>query len=456
MQVQTVETPQLGDRSYLVHDGTTGVVIDAQRDLDRMEDQIAQAGVTVAWVLETHVHNDYVSGGAELARRSGARYAMAAADGVTVEHQPVADGDVLDAGDLRVTVVATPGHTEHHVAYVVEADGDDPVVFTGGNLLYGTVGRTDLVDPDLTDRLTHQQYRSARQLAGRLPDPTEVYPTHGFGSFCSSTPASEKDTSTLAEERSSNEALTTNNEDTFVEQLIAGLTDSYPRYYAHMATINRQGAPAADLSAPAPVDPATLRARLKAGEWVIDLRDRGVFAAHHLRGSVNFELSENFSTYLGWIVPWDAPLTIVADNADQVADAQRDLARIGIDRDRLTGAATGPIDALADGATPTSFPHLGWEDLRDALADPATAPIVVDVRRGDEYRKRHIDGAVNMPIHELPDHVNDLPDGQLWVHCASGYRAAIGASILEGSGHDVVHVDDNWPPPDELGLPVTR
>lgn len=228
MQVQTVETPQLGDRSYLVHDGTTGVVIDAQRDLDRMEDQIAQAGVTVAWVLETHVHNDYVSGGAELARRTGARYSMAAADHVTVEHHPVADGDVLDAGDLRVTVVATPGHTEHHVAYVVEANGDDPVVFTGGNLLYGTVGRTDLVDPDLTDRLTRQQYRSARHLADRLPDPTEVYPTHGFGSFCSSTPASEMNTSTIAEERSSNEALTTDDEDTFVEQLVAGLTEPSP------------------------------------------------------------------------------------------------------------------------------------------------------------------------------------------------------------------------------------
>lgn len=379
MHLQTVETPQLGDRSYLVHDGTTGVVIDPQRDLDRMEKQITEAGVTVAWVLETHVHNDYVSGGSELARRTGARYAMAAADPVTAQHQAVSDGDVLDAGNLRVTVVATPGHTEHHIAYVVEADGDDPVVFTGGNLLYGTVGRTDLVAPDLTDRLTRQQYRSARQLADRLPDATRVYPTHGFGSFCSSMPAGEKDTSTLSDERSTNDALTIDDEDTFVDQLIAGLTDSYPRYYAHMAAINQQGAPAADLSAPAPVDPETLRARLQAGEWVIDLRGRGAFAAHHLRGSVNFELNDNFSTYLGWIVPWHAPLTIVADSADQVTNAQRDLARIGIEHDRITGAATGPIDDLADGVTWTSFPRVGWEDLRDALNDPGVDAVVVDV-----------------------------------------------------------------------------
>ena len=423
MRVQTVKTPELGDRSYLVHDGRTGVVIDPQRDLDRMEDEINRAGVTVAWVIETHLHNDYVSGGAELARRAGARYAIAAGDAVDVEHQPVSDGDVLDAGHLRVKVVATPGHTEHHLAYIVETDGGSPVVFTGGNLLYGTVGRTDLVGPDLTDRHTREQYRSARRLAETLPGDTRIYPTHGFGSFCSSSAASEKDCSTISEERTSNDALTISDEDAFVDQLVSGLT-AYPGYYDHMAAINRDGPGPPDLSSPEPLDAETLRSRLRNNEWVIDLRDRASFAAHHLHGSVSFELGPQFSTYLGWVVPWGDPLTLVASTAQQVTDAQRDLSRIGIEHDRITGAATGPVEKLLPGEPPASFQRAYWADLAEALADPKLRVAVIDVRRADEYDKSHIDNAVNLPIHELPDRVGEAPIGQLWVHCGSGYRAA--------------------------------
>jgi hydroxyacylglutathione hydrolase len=183
--VEVVETAELGDRSYVVHDGSVAVVVDPQRDLDRVERVLAGRDLRCRLVLETHIHNDYVTGGFELARRSGARYGVAAGEAVSFGREPLADGVEREVGNLRVRAVATPGHTDHHLSYVVE-DGDGPAaVFTGGSLLYGSTGRPDLLGPQHTDALAHAQWHSARRLAAELPDTTAVYPTHGFGSFCS-------------------------------------------------------------------------------------------------------------------------------------------------------------------------------------------------------------------------------------------------------------------------------
>ena len=452
MDVRTVETPQLGDRSYLVHDGDAGVVIDVQRDLDRMQAEIDAAGVRVTHVLETHIHNDYVSGGLELARRTGAEYVVAAGDDVAFDRRAVSDGDTFESGRLRVTVLATPGHTVHHLAFAVEdTDGGDPAVFTGGNLLYGSVGRTDLVDASLTDDLTRKQFRSARMLAERLSPQTQVYPTHGFGSFCSSGPATVQDVSTIAEQQQSNNALVTDDEDAFVRDLLAGLA-AYPRYYAHMGRANRQGAGAPDLDPPTPLDPEQLRARLAEGAWVVDLRDRKAYAAKHAKGSVSFELAQNFTTYFGWVLPWDEPVVLVGESPEQVREAQVDLSRIGVERDRVVAAATGPVESLVDGNA-TSYPVARWEDLRKQL-ESGEPTVVLDVRRDDEYAESRLRDAVNIPIHDLLGRLDEAPAGTLWVHCASGYRAAVAASILERAGHDVVHIDDDWDRAAETGLPV--
>ncbi|MGH3329380.1 MAG: MBL fold metallo-hydrolase [Streptomycetales bacterium] len=457
MDVVTVETPQLGDRSYLVHDGEVGVVIDPQRDLDRMAAAIARAGVRVSHVAETHVHNDYVSGGRALAERTGATYLVAAADEVAFKRRAVSDGDVLRAGRLRVGVLGTPGHTAGHVSYLVSAPGGPPALFSGGNLMYGSVGRTDLADPALTEELTRQQYRSAQRLAATLPDDTVIYPTHGFGSFCSSGPTAAVATSTLGEQKAGNPALTTDDEDHFVAGVLAGL-GCYPSYYAHIAPINRRGAGPPELSPPEPLDPAALRKRIEAGEWIVDLRSRTAYAAAHLRGTVSIELSRDFSTYVGWVLPWGEPLTLVGESSEQVAEAQRDLSRIGIDH--LAGAAAGPIEELADGRPGLGcYPRARWEDLRAAMSagdeGPDTDLVVLDVRRADEYALGHLPGAVSIPIHQLLSRLGDVPDGTLWVHCGSGYRAGIGASILDRAGRQVVHVDDDWSRLYEAGLPET-
>ena len=319
MEIITIETPALGDRSYVLIDGDEAAVIDPQRDIDRVETVLVDRGVRLSHVFETHVHNDYVTGGVELARRAGATYVLAAADDVAYDHTGAADGDEFTVGSLVVRAVHTPGHTPTHLSYVVREDGHPVAAFTGGSMLFGTVGRTDLISVEATEDLTRAQFQSVRRLSEDLPGEVGVHPTHGFGSFCSSASTSGSDSSTIGQERQSNLALTLDDEDTFVDKLLSGLT-AYPRYYAHMAPINRAGPADVDLSAPEPVDPVEIRRRIHAGEWVVDLRTRTAFARGHLAGTVNLEVGDSFATYLGWVLRWRTPVTLVADTAEQVAE----------------------------------------------------------------------------------------------------------------------------------------
>ena len=448
MKVVTIETPELGDRSYVVGEGGPGgeaLVIDPQRDLDRVDAVLAAEGWTCVLVLETHLHNDYVTGGLELARRTGAAYAVQGREQVAFERCAVHDGDLLTVGSLEVRVLETPGHTDNHVAYVVGHHGQPTAVFSGGSLLYGAVGRTDLVAPDRTDHLTHAQYHSARRIAD-LPDDAELYPTHGFGSMCSSGGSSGAAASTIGQERQINVALTEPDEERFVCELIAGLT-AYPAYYAHMGNRNADGPTAADLSAPEIVDADEIGKRIAAGEWVVDLRDRTAYAAEHLAGSVGVALGVQFATYLGWLIPWGTPLTLIGDSAGQVAEAQRQLVRIGIDRP--AGARTGTLTELAGRTEVRGYPQRSFVAL---AAEPGA--VVLDVRRDDERATGAIAGSVHIPLHSLLSRLDEVPAGRLWVHCAAGFRASVAASLLDRAGHDVVFIDDDWEHAAAAGLQV--
>ncbi|AFM16272.1 Zn-dependent hydrolase, glyoxylase [Mycolicibacterium chubuense NBB4] len=438
MKVTIIDTSGLGDRSYLVSDSGIAVVIDPQRDIDRVLDLARELQVRITHVLETHLHNDYVTGGLELARTTGAEYVVASGDDLGYERRAVSDGDVVDVGPFSLAVVHTPGHTYTHVSYVLrDAAGTAAGVFTGGSMLHGTTGRTDLLGEEHTDALTHAQYRSVRRLAEELPDDVQVYPTHGFGSFCSATPAAG-DESTVADERRTNPALT-QSEQAFVDELIAGL-GAYPAYYAHMGVINAEGPAPVDLSMPEPVDPAEVRRRAEAGEWVVDLRNRKAFAAAHLAGTLGFELSTPFVTYLGWLYTWGAPLTLIGDDKEQILQARRELARIGIDR--LAGSAVGAISALADGTPLREYRVADFGELAGAVADSGVA--VLDVRQRNEYEDSHISHAINIPLHELLARRDEVPAGEVWVHCGSGYRAAIAASLIERPDRTIVLVDDEF------------
>ncbi|OBH20068.1 MBL fold metallo-hydrolase [Mycobacterium sp. E1715] len=445
MDVSVIETSGLGDRSYLVSDGEVAVVIDPQRDIDRVLELAAALRIT--HVLETHIHNDYVTGGLALARATGAEYLLPAGEDVEFPHRPVGDGDRIDTGGLHLEALSTPGHTHHHVSYVLRDGGGQTVgVFTGGSMLFGSTGRTDLAGEEHAAELSRLQYRSVRRLADELPASTPVYPTHGFGSFCSAAPA-DSDESTIGDERQTNPALTQDEQD-YVEQLLAELS-AYPAYYAHMGVINRKGPEAPDLSPVAPVRPEELRARIDAGEWVVDLRNRTAFAAGHLAGTYGFEFSGSFVNYVGWLYAWGAPLTLIGEDADQVAEAQRELARIGVDR--LTGSATGNIRELTAGSELRSYRVASFEDVVEALDDARV--LVLDVRQAGEFDGGHVREAVNVALHELPQRLGELPeDRELWIHCASGYRASIAAALLDRQGRDVVLIDDEYDNAEKLGI----
>ncbi len=445
VEIIPVDTPSLGDRSYLAHDGEVALVVDPQRDVDRMLALAEEHGVRITHVFETHIHNDYVTGGLALARATGAAYHVCADDPVAYEREPIGDGDVVEVSDsLTVTAIATPGHTFTHLSYALADDGGDLGVFTGGSLLFGSTGRPDLLGPDHTDALVREQYASAHRLADRLLDDVQVLPTHGFGSFCSAT-QSDATSSTIGQERASNPVLTQGEED-WVRDLLHGL-DLYPAYYAHMGPANLAGPDAPDLEPPVPVDTQELARRIRGGEWVVDLRTGTAFAAGHVPGTVNMGITGQFSTYIGWLVPWGEKVTLLGETPEQVAEAQRELVRIGIDE--LAGSATGGPADWTDGEL-ASYPVATFADLAEVRHHRPVC--VVDVRREQEWEEGHIDGAVNIPIHEVVARAGEVPDGEVWVHCAGGYRATVAGSIIAAQGHRVVVVDDSFDNAGRVGL----
>ncbi len=447
IEIVAVDTPSLGDRGYLATDGTVALVVDAQRDFDRVEQVAAERGVTITHVFETHMHNDYVTGGLALAQAVGAQYLVNADDPVRFDRTPVSDGDVVKVGDMHVRAVATPGHTFTHLSYAL-GDGDKVVAaFTGGSLLHGTTGRTDLLGAEYKRTLARAQFDSVRLLASQLPDSAAVCPTHGFGSFCAAT-AAVGDASTIGDERRLNPALTTSEAD-YIETLLAGL-DAYPAYYAHMGTANLAGPVAPDLSEPRRAEAAELRRRIDAGEWVVDLRSRTAFAARHLPGSLNFEAGNSMATYLGWLIPWGKPLNLIADTPEAVVRAQRDLCRIGIDA--IASAADGGPDVWAAGERLAEYQTATFADA--AAAVKRGSLVLLDVRMTGEWNKAHIESAVHIPLHELPARLGELPAGQIWVHCQSGYRSAVAASLLAAHGRDVVAIDDDFGVARQAGLPT--
>ncbi len=449
LTVVPIETPTLGDRSYLVHDGEVAFVVDPQRDIDRVLSLLDEHGVRLTHVFETHIHNDYLTGGLALAQRTGAAYLVNGEDDVSFDRTPVADGETVEVGPrMRVTALATPGHTFTHLSYALtETDEglDHSVgVFSGGSLLFGATGRPDLLGEEHTDALVRHQHASAHRLADLLPDEADVYPTHGFGSFCAAS-QSDATESTIGQEKKANPALT-QDEQSYVDELLAGL-GAWPAYYTHMAPENAAGPSEPDLSPPSVADAAELRRRIEAGEWVVDLRNRTAFAAGHAPGTLNFGLDGGFATYLGWLITWGTPVTLLGETADDVAEAQRELVRIGIDRP--AAHATGGPEDWTDGEL-GSFETATFADL--AQVRHHREVVVLDVRRTDEHDKARINDAVNVPLHELWHRLEEVPAGEVWVHCAGGYRASVAASMLAAAGRSLVAIDDTFDNAEKVGL----
>ena len=440
MQIVTVPLPHLGNRCHLLHDGHEALVVDPPRDHTVMERAAEEAGVDIRAVADTHVHNDYVSGAPLLAQRHGADYLISAAEPVATAHVGIRAGDLLEVGRLGLEVLHAPGHTVHHQAFLV-GDGTGPsALLSGGSLLHGTVGRTDLIAPDRTADLARAQWSTVRGLA-ELPRSTLLLPTHGFGSFCAGGTAPQTDGSTVGEEHLDNPALTLDL-DTFVARLLGGY-GPVPAYYRHMARLNREGAGGSPGRPAVPVTVEGVTDAVLAGHWVIDVRHRPDFAAGHVAGSLNVEHSHQFATYVGWLVPWQDDIVLLADDPARLDEAVTDLAEIGIE-----GVGTHVLGS--DTLLPARHRRVGWE----ALCELDRRPVLLDVRRHDEFDSGAVRDALNVPLHELEQRLGELPLGEIWVYCRSGFRAGIAASLLQRAGHAVVHIDDDLSRAAELQLPV--
>lgn len=437
MYVETISTPSLGNRGYLVHDGKYAAAIDVQRDYGRWQHLAEEKGVIITHVLETHVHNDYVTGGYRLAQRLKAEYGVPTGSEVAFSARYLADKDIISVGKMKIEALHTPGHTEHHLSFLCSSEGDT-ALFSGGGLLYGTVGRTDLISEAKTRELTELQYDSAQRVSRIAPEETRLYPTHGFGSFCSSADGSGADEGTLATEKQLNPVFSVKR-DTFVKQILDGL-GPYPRYYIHMAPINREGP--VDV---APLhfhdyDPQTIVEHLDApNRWVVDVRQRTVFSTGHPQGAVGFEMGDSFATYLGWIIPWTDHIILVGDDESVLRDAYTELSRIGMETHII--GATHDMSTYMDAGVLSSYPRKTFKDLK---AEPQGAtPFVLDVRLPSDWSEEHVRGSRNIPLHELIGRMEEVPaDHDVWVHCASGYRASIAASLLDKFGRSPVLIDD--------------
>ncbi len=420
----------LGNSSYLVDLGDRGaLVLDPTRDPSGYLGVAERRGLQVVYVVETHLHADFVSGSRELAAR-GATVVAAAAGGLEFPHRGLVDGDEVDLGGLRLRAVATPGHTPEHLAYLL-SDGDEPVgLFSGGALLVGSVARTDLIDPAQTEDLARSLWRSLHERILTLPDALPVYPTHGAGSFCSAPAGSERST-TIGREQAANPMLAAPDEDAFVKLLLGGL-GTYPPYFGRLREVNRRGPTiyGPDTPSLAPLDASAVRRAVDDGAWVIDARPIAAFAAGHIPGSVSIEERPAFATWLGWVVPDGVPLVFVLDVHQDRADLVRQARKIGYER--LTGELAGGMAAwTAAGLSESRTPLL--------RADGIDSAGLLDVRQSGEYAAGHVPGARSIELGALTERGGEVP-GEVTVMCGHGERAATAASLLERAGNTTVRV----------------
>ncbi|MGK2966544.1 MAG: MBL fold metallo-hydrolase [Tepidiformaceae bacterium] len=421
----------LGDASYLLVDGPHAAAIDPQRDVRPLLAAAAQHGATITHVFETHVHNDYLSGGRELAAR-GASIVAPSDSHLAFPHIAIAPGEDITLGATRLRAVAAPGHTYEHTAYLaIDPSGVAQAAFTGGSILVAATGRTDLLGADHTQELTRLQWESARRLAGMLPGTADILPTHGAGSFCSTSGSTDERRSMMYREAQRNPALTSESLEAF-RRIHLAYEPPIPAYYRHMAPINRSG-PRVYLEPPLPhpLNPADLEALHTRGAFILDVRPRLDFAAGHIPRSFGIEESGSMLAYLSWTVPFNPPLVVVASDQAQANRATNDLFRIGYEDVR------GFLLFEAWSHTGRPVEEIELVSAGEAAEELRMGAHVIDVRFTYEHNQTPLAGAHQRPLDRISEWAPALDGGPYIVACQSGQRAMIAASALRRMGIEV-------------------
>ncbi|MXM67655.1 MBL fold metallo-hydrolase [Streptomyces sp. HUCO-GS316] len=413
----------LGNSAYLVDLGDgRALAMDASRDLRALRRAAEQRGLRVAYAADTHLHADFLSGALQLAHDDDATVLASAAGQRAFPHRGLADGDEMDLGGLTLRALATPGHTDEHLSFLLLDGSRELGVFTGGSLIVGSAARTDLLGADRAEELARAQFHSLRRLA-ELPDQVAVWPTHGAGSFCSAPPGAER-TTTIGAQKRTNLLLAAPDEDTFVRRLMGGL-GSCPAYFHRLAEANRRGPAVLDAAPGLPaLGTPEVRSLLGHGGQVVDVRPMADFAAGHIPGAVSLPLRDQFATWLGWLLPDDTPLVFVTAPGQDLTELVWQALKIGYER--LAGHL--PITTwTAEGGEQQSIELLTADRIGDRP--------VLDIRQNSEHAAGHIPGAVAVELGELPARGDEAPAGAV-VHCGHGERAMTAASLLQRAGHN--------------------
>ena len=473
MLLHRVWDPKLAQASYLIGctEAKEALVIDANRDVDQYLALAASLNLRIAHVTETHIHADFCSGSRELAARAQARlylsdeggddwrYAFAAAEGAVLLH----DGDRFEMGRVSVQALHTPGHTPEHLTFLVTdgAAATEPIAAVTGDFVFvGDVGRPDLLE--LAAGVGGTMEAAARTLFRSLqrfkqqPDWLQIWPGHGAGSACGKE-MSPIPHSTVGYERRFNWAFGVTDETEFARLVLAGQPDP-PKYFGTMKRLNRDGPRLlGGVPRPVPLEPERVIEVMNGGGLVIDTRTAAEFASGHIPGTLNIPFNSAFTTWAGWVVPYDRDVHLLSARADgrQAEGAMRDLAMIGLDRVAGSFGAEALGAWTQAGRALTTIPRITARELVERMRAGA---VVVDVRGRAEWEAGHIPGAPNIPAGEIADRLDELPkERPLVVHCAGGTRSAIAAGLLDASGlTDIVDLPGGFGEWEREGLPVTH
>jgi len=431
----------LAHASYMLASNGEAVVVDPQRDVDIYLKAAEQKHVRIAHIFETHLHADFVSGHRELAARTGAKIYIGERAGATFPHVAVKEGFELQAGQVHIRVLETPGHTPEGICLVVTDRDKSPdpwAVLTGDTLFIGDVGRPDLSKSHSSQELAGLLYDSLHHKLMRLPDSVLVYPAHGAGSLCGKNMRAER-SSTIGTERLTNYALQIKSKDEFVRQLTANLP-TRPEYFAQDAEINRGGASAlSDLGDLRTLSPVEVQSLIGDGVIALDVRPCDQFAAEHVPGSVNIALSGQFASWSGTILGLSSRPVLVAATAEQLSEARMRLARVGLED--LRGSLQGGVEGWKRAGLPVArTPQVTVQELERRLKEDRLQ--VLDVRREGEWQAGHIEDATWWPLDNFKVSPPEIDrEGALAVHCKGGYRSMIACSLLERAGfQDVTNV----------------
>jgi hydroxyacylglutathione hydrolase len=439
----------LAQASYLIGCAATGeaLVIDANRDIAQYLDAAAAEKLHITHVTETHIHADYVSGSRELVHATDAQlylsaeggtdwqYAFAKQDGATLLH----DGDRFMVGNIRIEAMHTPGHTPEHLSFLVTdtAGADAPMGIVSGDFVFvGDVGRPDLLER--AAKVAGTMEAGARQLFHSLerfralPDWVQVWPGHGAGSACGKALGAVP-TSTVGYEKRFNWGVGTTSEQEFVAAVLAGQPDP-PRYFAQMKRINREGPPVlGGFPSPAREGRSALQRALDAGATVIDTRPAAAYAVAHVPGTINIPMNKSFATWAGWLVDYDAEIHLIAADPAALRRVVRELAMIGLDRITSWCDAAVVAEWEAAGLPVGTITGVGTEQLAPRVSRGDVT--VLDVREASEWSAGHLPGALHVPLGHLGERLAEVPRTRpIVVHCESGGRSAIAASLLEHLG----------------------